>query len=196
MFPTAIRLSKASRAPLTPKRGGKQYYKGTRQAFLPGGPRTGAPGRHVVRGKAKYRLIDEKVRVFVAPPLEEILLCPLRPYVAVGKKLSSDQEISLFGKYRGPLGLTPEHFLRVAREHTYAIANPEAPYRNPEPPSWMSAQKRLGLYGKNETGIALKEDKPVQSANSTPQNQGKVLRELEIVTSKETTIAPASYPSS
>lgn len=44
---------------------------GTRQAFVPG-LRTGAPGKHVVRGKAKYRLIDEKVRVFVAPAIETI----------------------------------------------------------------------------------------------------------------------------
>jgi len=50
---------------------------GTRQAFLPGGHRTGAPGAHVVGGKAKYRLIDEKVRVFVAPPLEEIKASPV-----------------------------------------------------------------------------------------------------------------------
>ena len=28
MFPTVARLSKASRAPLTPKRGNKDYYKG------------------------------------------------------------------------------------------------------------------------------------------------------------------------
>ncbi|KAF5367419.1 hypothetical protein D9758_003617 [Tetrapyrgos nigripes] len=60
MFPTVARLSKASRKPLTTKRGNKDYYKGTRQAFLPGGHRTGAPGVHVVRGKAKYRLLDEK----------------------------------------------------------------------------------------------------------------------------------------
>lgn len=45
---------------------------GTRQAFLPGGHRTGAPGKHVVRGKAKYRLVDEQVRFYVAPPIEEI----------------------------------------------------------------------------------------------------------------------------
>lgn len=45
---------------------------GTRQAYLPGGHRTGAPGKHVVRGKAKYRLLDENVRFFVAPPVEEI----------------------------------------------------------------------------------------------------------------------------
>jgi len=98
MFPTLARLSKASRLPLTPKRGNKDYYKGkstywkvslrlltghlattgTRQAYLPGGHRTGAPGKHVVRGKAKYRLLDEKVRFFVAPPVEEINASPVR----------------------------------------------------------------------------------------------------------------------
>lgn len=47
-------------------------FAGTRQAFLPGGHRTGAPGKHVVRGTAKYRLIDEKVRIFIAPSIQEI----------------------------------------------------------------------------------------------------------------------------
>ena len=51
---------------------------GTRQAYLPGGHRTGAPGKHVVRGKAKYRLLDENVRFFVAPPVEEISSSPVR----------------------------------------------------------------------------------------------------------------------
>jgi hypothetical protein len=59
----------------------KEYLMttGTRQAYLPGGRRTGAPGKHVVRGKAKYRLLDEKVRFFVAPPVEEINASPVRP---------------------------------------------------------------------------------------------------------------------
>ncbi|EIN08689.1 hypothetical protein PUNSTDRAFT_69135 [Punctularia strigosozonata HHB-11173 SS5] len=78
MFPTLARFSKASRRPLTPKRGNKDYYKGTRQAYLPGGHRTGAPGKHVVRGKAKYRLLDEKVRVFVAPPIDQIVNSAVR----------------------------------------------------------------------------------------------------------------------
>ena len=47
-------------------------FAGTRQAYLPGGLRTGAPGKHVIRGKAKYRVLDEKVRVFIAPPLETV----------------------------------------------------------------------------------------------------------------------------
>ncbi len=51
---------------------------GTRQATLPGGLRTGAPGKHVVKGKAKYRLVDEKVRYFVAPPIEDIVASPVR----------------------------------------------------------------------------------------------------------------------
>ncbi|GBE85340.1 hypothetical protein BKA93DRAFT_362602 [Sparassis latifolia] len=81
MFPTLVRLSKASRRTLTAKRGNKDYYKGTRQATLPGGHRTGAPGKHVIGGKAKYRLIDEQVRFFVAPP-----------YVAVGFRLKDVQQ--------------------------------------------------------------------------------------------------------
>lgn len=108
MHPTLACLSKASRRALTPKRGNKDFYKGTssqsqstrsarhvscfsvgtRQATLPGGHRTGAPGRFVIRGTSKYRLLDEKVRVFVGPNIEEITqsevrfssiyLCPLR----------------------------------------------------------------------------------------------------------------------
>lgn len=52
---------------------------GTRQATLPGGLRTGAPGHHVVKGKAKYRLDDTKVRVFVAPSVAELTSSPVSP---------------------------------------------------------------------------------------------------------------------
>ena len=31
------------------------------------GPQRGPPGKHVVQGKAKYRLIDERVQYFVSP---------------------------------------------------------------------------------------------------------------------------------
>jgi len=54
-------------------------HLGTRQAFLPGGHRTGAPGKHVIRGASKYRLLDEKVRVFVAPSIQEIQNSEVRP---------------------------------------------------------------------------------------------------------------------
>ncbi|EGO29521.1 hypothetical protein SERLADRAFT_378485, partial [Serpula lacrymans var. lacrymans S7.9] len=70
--PTVVCLSKASRRALTPKRGNKDFYKGTRQAFLPGGHRTGAPGKHVIGGSAKYRLLDEKVRIFIAPSVADM----------------------------------------------------------------------------------------------------------------------------
>ncbi|KAJ3483624.1 hypothetical protein NLI96_g6188 [Meripilus lineatus] len=113
MFPTLACLSKASRRSLTPKRGNKDFYKGTRQAFLPGGPRTGAPGKHVVRGKAKYRLVDEKVRYYVAPAIEEIRNSPLKPYVSVGVKLTDEQKTEVYGKLpRG--GLTGEHYFKIA----------------------------------------------------------------------------------
>ncbi|KAF8638434.1 hypothetical protein AX17_002216 [Amanita inopinata Kibby_2008] len=116
MFPTVARLSKASRRPLTPKRGNKDYYKGTRQAYLPGGLRTGAPGKHVVGGKSKYRLLDEKVRVFVAPPLEKINNSPLKPYVSLDVRLTRGEERAVFGKFPGPRGLTPQHLLKVAQK--------------------------------------------------------------------------------
>ncbi|KAH9994715.1 hypothetical protein BJV77DRAFT_994351 [Russula vinacea] len=113
MFPTLARLSKASRLPLTPKRGNKDYYKGTRQAYLPGGHRTGAPGKHVVRGKAKYRLLDENVRFFVAPPVEEINGSMLRPYVDLNARLTSKQKREIFGKLpRG--GMSGEYYYQKA----------------------------------------------------------------------------------
>ena len=59
----------ASRLPLTTKRANKDYYKGTRQSYVPGSPgqRTGPPGKHIVGGTGRYRLVDEQVRVFVGP---------------------------------------------------------------------------------------------------------------------------------
>ncbi|KAK7678545.1 hypothetical protein QCA50_010922 [Cerrena zonata] len=113
MFATLARLSKASRRPLTPKRANKDFYKGTRQAYLPGGQRTGAPGKHVVKGKAKYRLVDEQVRYFVAPAIEDIISSPLRPYVYKTVKLTEDQKREVYG----PLpqgGLTPETYYKIA----------------------------------------------------------------------------------
>ncbi|KAF9218817.1 hypothetical protein BS17DRAFT_790617 [Gyrodon lividus] len=89
MHPTLACLSKASRRALTPKRGNKDFYKGTRQATLPGGHRTGAPGRFIISGTAKYRLLDEKVRVFVGPGIEEISNSELKPYVHAATHLFS-----------------------------------------------------------------------------------------------------------
>ncbi|KAH8996707.1 hypothetical protein EDB92DRAFT_1841419 [Lactarius akahatsu] len=124
MFPTLARFSKASRLPLTPKRGNKDYYKGTRQAYLPGGRRTGAPGKHVVRGKAKYRLCDEKVRFFVAPPIEDIRSSPLRPYVDLGVRLTTGQRREIFGKLpRG--GMTGEHYFEKAPRRDSVGQTPE-----------------------------------------------------------------------
>ncbi|TDL27621.1 hypothetical protein BD410DRAFT_740825 [Rickenella mellea] len=98
MLPTLVRMSKASRRPLTPKRGNKDFYKGTRQAQLPGGLRTGAPGKYFGKSRASYKLLDEKVRYFVAPPIQDIAKSPLRPYVANGKHLSrEDEESTPFG---------------------------------------------------------------------------------------------------
>lgn len=179
---------------------------GTRQAFLPGGRRTGAPGKHVVGGKAKYRLLDEKVRVYVAPPIQDIesspvrvsfqqvfthqhpeLVIKLKPYVAVGTRLSKDEETAVFGRFRGAMGLTPQHFLRVAREHTYARQNPESPHENSQdPPDWMAARIRLGTMPNPQTGLSVNKEQPVttpgaKGSREAATRQQKPLRELEVV---------------
>ncbi|OCF31491.1 hypothetical protein I317_01420 [Kwoniella heveanensis CBS 569] len=90
MRPTSI-LAGASRLPLTSKRANKDFYKGTGQSRVPGGGhRTGPPGVHVVRGKAKYRVLDEKVRVFIGPGAQTLEQTELRPYVATQQLLSND----------------------------------------------------------------------------------------------------------
>jgi large subunit ribosomal protein L41 len=72
MRPTSL-LRGASRLPLTPKRGNKDFYKGTGQSYAPGGGhRTGPPGKFIVKGKGKYRIVDSKVRYFVGPGIEKI----------------------------------------------------------------------------------------------------------------------------
>ncbi|TFK46768.1 hypothetical protein OE88DRAFT_1811586 [Heliocybe sulcata] len=114
MFPTLARLSKASRRPLTPKRGNKDFYKGTRQAFLPGGHRTGAPGKFVIRGKAKYRLVDEQVRVFVAPPIEELNNTKLKPYVDATSRLSREQRREIYGKF-DKAGFDGKRYLEILK---------------------------------------------------------------------------------
>jgi len=170
MFATLVRCSKASRKPLTPKRGNKDYYKGvissdslplvvkltsstgTRQAFLPGGHRTGAPGKHVIGGKAKYRLVDEKVRVFVAPPLSEILSTPassvvlswtriliitdlddfsqLKPYVARNVHLTKSEKRGVLGKLP-PGGLQGAQLLELSRAKAIQSATGETMAHSP-----------------------------------------------------------------
>ncbi|KAF9446839.1 hypothetical protein P691DRAFT_803334 [Macrolepiota fuliginosa MF-IS2] len=123
MFATLVRCSKASRRPLTSKRGNKDYYKGTRQAFLPGGHRTGAPGKHVIGGKAKYRLVEEKVRVFVAPPVTEIESTPLKPYVSRSVYLSKSEKHAVYGKLPAG-GLQGQQLLDLARQRMVAESSP------------------------------------------------------------------------
>lgn len=54
------------------------------------------------------------------------------------------------------MGLTPQHFLRVAREHTYALQNPDLPCRDSQnPPDWMAARTRLGIMPSTQTGLTV-----------------------------------------
>ncbi|EJU02251.1 hypothetical protein DACRYDRAFT_41634, partial [Dacryopinax primogenitus] len=110
MFPTRPVLSKASRLPLISKHANKDFYKGNRVSALPGGPRTGAPGRHVVRGKGKYRLDDTKVRVFIAPPQEVLRTTALKPYVSTAVRLSNSEKRTILGRFT-PRGFDGQHYL-------------------------------------------------------------------------------------
>ena len=80
------------------------------------------------------------------------------------------------------MGLTPQHFLRVAREHTYALQNPNFPSKNPrKPPDWMAARVRLGIMPTTETGLAVKEESVPVPGEKDLGRRKKPLRELEIV---------------
>lgn len=79
------------------------------------------------------------------------------------------------------MGLTPWHFLRVAREHTYALQNPNFPCKDSKnPPDWMAARIRLGIMPPTEMGLALKEDSETVPGGKD-LGRRKKLRELEIV---------------
>lgn len=105
---------------------------GNRQSALPG-HRTGAPGVHINK-RPGYQLLESKVRVFVAPPIQDILACPVRfvlyvscvyshfcgqlkPYVASAAHVPRKEANGIFRGMPGP-GLTPEHFLASARRYT------------------------------------------------------------------------------
>jgi len=79
------------------------------------------------------------------------------------------------------MGLTPKHFLRVAREHTYALRNPKFPCKNLQnPPDWMAARVRLGIMPTLGTGLAVVNEGEERSVTA-PVRRKKPLRELEIV---------------
>ena len=84
----------------------------------------------MVKETAKYRLVDEQVRYFVAPAIEDIINSPvrlvfysylvtlltlyqLRPYVYKAVRLTEEQKQEVYG----PLpqgGLTPQTYYNIA----------------------------------------------------------------------------------
>ena len=68
---------------------------------MPGGHRTGAPGRFVIRGTSKYRLLDEKVRVFVGPSIEEITQSEVRigPFTVLIPQRMTDSPASFLSSH-------------------------------------------------------------------------------------------------
>ncbi|KAK6967131.1 hypothetical protein R3P38DRAFT_3149792 [Favolaschia claudopus] len=118
MHPSAIARSRfKGRRPLQSFMANKDYYKGNRQSSLPG-HRTGAPGVHIGK-RPGYKLLESKVRVFVAPPIDQIIASPLKPYVADGVPLPWKEKNGVFAGMPAA-GLTAEHFLKSARRYNAA----------------------------------------------------------------------------
>ncbi|KAG8807193.1 hypothetical protein FRC17_004598 [Serendipita sp. 399] len=86
----------------------KDYYKGTRQGSLPGGPTTGPPGRHTRRGN--YVLDDSKVRVFICPPPIVLQNTDLRAFVDREAVLSEKEERGKLGAWKALRG---RNYLRI-----------------------------------------------------------------------------------
>jgi large subunit ribosomal protein L41 len=118
------------------------FIAGNRQTVLPGSGRTGAPGRHVIRGKAKYEIDDTKVRIFVAPPPHVLetsdvsvynecntrvstrsFYFQLKPYVTANAKLSEKLEKRFM---KGRKGLMGRNYLRMLKLKDLKAAQQQA----------------------------------------------------------------------
>ena len=97
-----------------------------------------------MKGKAKYRLIDEQVRYFVAPPVEEIEQSPVRAnvvsvqyvatilddrqlkaYVSQAVRLTNAQKREVYGKLPQG-GLRGETLLKLAESSLPEVAAPSS----------------------------------------------------------------------
>ena len=77
--------------------------------------------------------------------------CQLRPYVHLGVKLDETHKRAVFGGVKG--SLTPQNFLTLARQHTFArdrpltdipsAGTPDVPYTARTLPSWLRSQMVL-----------------------------------------------------
>ncbi|ORX39582.1 hypothetical protein BD324DRAFT_678701 [Kockovaella imperatae] len=152
----------ARRLPLTSKQAKKDFYKGTGQAFAPGaGVRTGAPGKHVLRTRG-YKLDDEKVRVFVAPPLSLLNETNLKPYVDRNHERPRSQLSAL------KLSAPPSGF-RVFQRHALRIAPEMRPdVRSP----WSKVRQYEASLGKGA---------PKGSASRIQEDRKMLQEELEMI---------------
>ena len=118
------------------------FTAGNRQTVLPGSGRTGAPGQHVIRGKAKYEINDTKVRIFVAPPphvletsdvsgcvpmqyscFQCVPFVQLKPYVTANADLSEKLEKRFM---RGRKRLMGKNYLRMLKLKDLKAAQQQA----------------------------------------------------------------------
>ncbi|ORY23706.1 hypothetical protein BCR39DRAFT_548842 [Naematelia encephala] len=99
MRPSEVLLG-AMRLRWTTKMGNKHYFKGTRQAFVPGeGRRTGLPGKHSVKGRGKFQIDDHLVRYYVSPGAEALANTEFKPYVHRTETTPTLQHLGTLAEY-------------------------------------------------------------------------------------------------
>jgi hypothetical protein len=112
------------------------------------------------------------------------LLLQLKPYVALGTRLSEDHKKAVFSSIHGPGGITPTRFLRVAQEQTYAALNPTEPVApGKQIPAWMQAQINLKMRtDPTYKGVPFTQYRRDELALNARKENGP--RQLEIVEEK------------
>lgn len=92
---------------------------GTRQAFVPGGGhRTGPPGKHVIGGKAKYRVLDEKVRYFVSPGADVLNISAVSDLAHSRRHSDIAEQLKPYVATTNP----------PAQKEKYRVSNPYIPF--------------------------------------------------------------------
>ncbi|PWN95874.1 hypothetical protein FA09DRAFT_321993 [Tilletiopsis washingtonensis] len=128
--PTLALLSKASRLPLSSKKGNKDFYKGTRTPNVLLRKRIALADKHGMQlydefgrpatwNKRTHRIDEARVPAYIVPP--GLADTPLRPYVYMGPASSSGVPMPAPGYPGGPKmepkrGLDADYYEAVSEE--------------------------------------------------------------------------------
>ncbi|KAJ7880004.1 hypothetical protein B0H14DRAFT_3434741 [Mycena olivaceomarginata] len=144
MIPTAVARSRfKGRRPLQAFMANKDYYKDSPPS------RATAPARLVCTSTSArgYKLLESRVRVFVAPRIDEILGSALKPYVPADTPVPWGAKHGVFARMPAE-GLTPAHFLKAARK--YSAAKEAA--RRPKPKE-VEAKTETGTEAESKADV-------------------------------------------